>query len=63
MNEYMKQLVKLPNKAKIFLFIEALMGMGIGIWNVNLNFFFSSRGLTPAEIGRNYTQTPLNAAR
>ncbi|KNY29695.1 MFS transporter [Pseudobacteroides cellulosolvens] len=52
MKDYLKQIIKLPTIVKFFLLSELVMGLGMGIWNLNLNFFLSSKGLGSAEIGK-----------
>lgn len=51
MNEYIKQITKLPGNVKFFIFTEIIMGLGMGIWNLNLNFFLSSKGMPTDKIG------------
>ncbi|HEY9063138.1 MAG TPA: MFS transporter [Pseudobacteroides sp.] len=52
MKDYINQIIKLPNIVKFFLISELIMGFGMGIWNLNLNFFLSSKGMGSAEIGK-----------
>lgn len=42
--------------------IQLVLGLGVGIWNLNLNYFFVSKGLGLTEIGELFAITPISAA-
>ncbi len=51
MKGYIKEIIKLPGSVKFFIITEIIMGLGMGIWSLNLNFFLLSRGMLSDQIG------------
>lgn len=62
MIEYIKQIFKYPGGVKFFILTEIILGFGIGMWNLNLNFFLSSKGMAAAAIGKIVAVGPLTTA-
>lgn len=51
MKNYILTIVRFPFAVKWFLVTEILFGLGIGIWNVSLNFHLKSLGFSDIHIG------------
>lgn len=51
MKGYFKEIIKLPYSVKFFIITEIIMGLGMGIWGLNLNLFLLSRGMLSDQIG------------
>lgn len=52
MLSYLKSLRNLPNGVKYYFIMQIVMGIGSGIWNLNINYYLESRGFGTSEIGR-----------
>lgn len=62
MCDYIKQILKLPGSVKYFILTDMIMKFGMGIWNINLNFFLASKGMSMSEIGRVVSVGSLSTA-
>ncbi len=51
MKTYIKSIISLPAPAKRFLATEALFGLSIGLWILNLNFHLKSIGFSDQQLG------------
>jgi predicted MFS family arabinose efflux permease len=51
MVDYLKLILKLPSSVKLLLLTKIITGVGMGMWNLNLNYFLSSKGMLSREIG------------
>jgi predicted MFS family arabinose efflux permease len=62
MSDYIRMILKIPKTVKLYFFTELFMGLGFGIWGLNMNFYLVSKGIDMAAIGRINAVSPLMAA-
>jgi MFS transporter, DHA1 family, multidrug resistance protein len=59
---YLMSLKNLPKGVKYYLLTQVVMGIGMGIWNLNLNYYLAYRGFDTAYIGRIIAVGPISTA-
>ncbi|NTV90531.1 MAG: MFS transporter, partial [Clostridiales bacterium] len=48
---YIKSIIALPAPARLFLLTEALFGLSMGLWGLNLNFHLKAIGFSGEQVG------------